>query len=72
MFIKPDLTPEERERDSALLKERWSLIQSGVVCRDIRIRDSRLYVKNKLYGHVNKSEFQYSPDYPTLLKQPHM
>ena len=68
VFIKPDLTPEERERDSVLLKERWSLIQSGVVRRDIRIRDSRLYVKNKLYyGHVNRSEFQYSPDYPTFI-----
>ena len=42
-------------------------LQSGVVRRDIRIRDSRLYVKNKLYGHVNKSEFQYSPDYPTFI-----
>ena len=67
VFIKPDLTPEEGERDSVLLKERWSLIQSGVDRRDIRIRDSRLYVKNKLYGHVNKSEFQYSPDYPTFI-----
>ena len=46
--IKPDMSPEERLRDSALLKERWSLIQSGVSRVDIRIRKSHLYVKNKL------------------------
>ena len=26
VFIKPDLTPEERAKESLLLKERWSLI----------------------------------------------
>lgn len=67
VFIKPDLSPEERQRDSILLKERWALIQSGVLRRDIKIRDFRLYVKNILYGYANKSEFQHSPDYPTTI-----
>ena len=55
--IKPDMSPEERLRDSALLKERWSLIQSGVSRVDIRIRKSHLYVKNKLYGQYKNSKF---------------
>ena len=30
IVIKPDLTPEERQRGSILLKERWTLIYSQV------------------------------------------
>ena len=30
IYIKPDMTKEERHRESVLLKERWNLIQSGV------------------------------------------
>ena len=62
--IKPDLSQQERKRDSLLLKERWILIQSGCSRHDIKIRESRLYVKNKLYGCVNNSKFMVSPDYP--------
>ena len=65
IVIKPDLTPEERQRDSILLKERWTLIQSGVPRNSIRIRDSRLFVKNKLFGHVDHSKFQFSSDNPS-------
>jgi len=60
LVIKPDLSPEERLRDSVLLKERWNLIQSGIPRGDIKICDSRLYVRKKLYGHFDKSKFQYS------------
>ena len=59
IVIKPDLTPEERQRDSILLKERWTLIQSGVPHNSIKIRDSRLFVKNKLFGHVDHSKFSF-------------
>ena len=62
--IKPDLSQQERKRDSLLLKERWILIQSGCSRHDIKILESRLYVKNKLYGCVNNSKFMVSPDYP--------
>jgi len=41
MVIKPELSPEE---DSVLLKERWSLILSGIPRSEIIIRDSHLYV----------------------------
>lgn len=54
------MSPEERLRDSILLKERWSLIQSGISRRDIKIRKSHLYVKNKLYGQYKNSVFVHS------------
>ena len=58
--IKPDMFPEERLRDSILLKERWSLVQSGISRNDIKIRKSHLYVKNKLYGQYQNSVFVHS------------
>ena len=45
--IKPDMLPEERRRKSALLKERWSLIQSGIPQGATKIRGSHLYVHNR-------------------------
>ena len=30
VVIKPDMSPTERRSESILLKERWSLVQSGV------------------------------------------
>ena len=53
--IKPDMSKMERKRESLLLKERWSLIQSGVPRMDIKIRGSRLLVKNKLHGCIKMS-----------------
>ena len=41
IYIKPDMTKEERHRESVLLKERWNLIQSGVPKNVIRIQGSR-------------------------------
>ena len=52
VFIKPDMSPTERRCESILLKERWSLIQSGVPREVIKIR---LLVRNKLHGRVTKS-----------------
>ena len=59
LVIKPDLFPEERHRDSVLLKERWRRIQSGIPHNEIKIRDSRLYAKKKLLGYFDKSQLQY-------------
>ena len=62
-FIKPDLNLEERKVESMLLKERWSLIQSGVPRSDIKIRDLRLFVKNKLHGQITNigSQCTFTP-----------
>ena len=52
VVIKPDMSLKERKSESMLLKERWSLIQSGVPREVIKIRGSRLLVRNKLHGQV--------------------
>ena len=41
------------------MKERWRLIQSGIPRSEIKIQDSCLNVKKKLFGYFDKSEFQY-------------
>ena len=59
-FVKPDLSPEERLRDSILLKERWKLIEAGTMRNEIKIRKNCLYVKGTLYGKLINSNFQLS------------
>ena len=54
--IKPDLSLEDRRLEAILLKERWSLIQSGTNRRNIKIRNKCLFVTNKLYCQVKGSE----------------
>ena len=55
--VKPDMTVEERVRESILLKERWNLIQSGIPKNVIKIQGSRLYVRSALYGQFKDSKF---------------
>ena len=57
LTIKPDLSPEERELDSILMKVRWELIQSGQNKKDIKIQSTKLYLKGNLYGSVTDSKF---------------
>ena len=56
--IKPDLPYEKRRIDKILLRERWSLIQSGVQPSSIKIRNSSLFVSNVVFGSV--SDFTFS------------
>ena len=50
---KPDMTRKERLIESLLLKERWSLIQSGMDRKFIRIRNNKIFVHNiKLHGQL--------------------
>ena len=61
--IKPDMSREQRLVESVLLKERWHLIQSGIARNSIKIRNTRLFVKNKFsfstakIGHHEVGEF---------------
>ena len=55
--IKRDMSLEERQIENALLKERRSLIDSGIERKFIKIRGNSLYVKNKLHGIVQGSQF---------------
>ena len=55
IFIKADLTPKERLIESLLLKERRSLIDSGIDRSDIKIRGSAIYVKKRKHASVINS-----------------
>ena len=55
--IKPDMTREERHIESLLLKERWSLMQSGRDRRAIKIRSNKIFVNNRLHGQVVNSSY---------------
>ena len=57
LAIKPDLSPKDRLIDSTLMKERWSLIQSGQDKKDIKIQGTKLYLKGNVYGSVIDSKF---------------
>ena len=64
VHIKPDLTQEERDIESFLLKERWSLIQTGFEKKRVKIRNKSIFIDNKLYGQFHNSELhrpQYNP-----------
>ena len=68
--IKPDLSPKEREIDKLLMKKRWSLIQSGVDRKLIRIKKSSLYIQDTLYGRVENSSFHVVASDIASPKQP--
>ena len=62
--VKPYLSKEEQRCESALLKERWSLIQSGTSRESIKIRlkDGVIMVDSKLHGKWDSTK-------NTLIKQ---
>ena len=55
LLIKPDMSPQERDRNSKLLKVRWSLIQGGTDRKSIKISKSSIYVDNHLYGKLDSN-----------------
>ena len=54
-FVKPDPSPLQSKHESILLKERWSLIQSGESHNSIKIHNSKLFLNKKLYGFVDST-----------------
>lgn len=60
--IKPDLSAEERKKESLLLMERRSLIDAGVERKDIRMSGNSIYVKKKKYGSIEHGKFEKGPD----------
>ena len=62
-FIKPDLSQEQRNQETVLMRERWNLIQSGIPRNEVKLRNARLYVKNKLHGSVVDSLFVLASDH---------
>ena len=57
IIIKPDMTPDEKQVESLLLKERWSLMESGTNKSDIKIKSGSLFVKGKKHGYVRNSVY---------------
>ena len=55
--VKPDMNREERHRESILLKERWSLMHSGIDKKHIKIRGTKLFLKDRLHGEIINSVF---------------
>ena len=52
------MSSAEQKKHSILMQERWDLIQSGVLRKDIKIRGDSLYVSNKKYGCALNSKFE--------------
>ena len=52
IFIKPDLSPADRQVESILLKERRSLINTGTNSKSIKLRGDKLFIDDQAYGCV--------------------
>lgn len=65
IIIKPDMSKEDRDIQSVLLRERWNLIQTGVDRRSIKIRNNCLYLNNKHFGKVQGNKF-FCSDSPSV------
>ena len=59
--VKPDMSIDERKVESILLKERRSLINTGVERSSIKIRRNSLFVDNCKIGSVIDSAFSKIP-----------
>ena len=59
--IKPDLPAAIRKSNAILLKERWSLINSGIDRKSIRIQGQELFVNGQLHGKISGSVFVFTP-----------
>ena len=57
IFIKRDMSKQERQNERLLLKERYQLIEAGTSRKDLRIRGNKLLVKNEVYGSVVENKF---------------
>jgi hypothetical protein len=64
IVVKPDMTQEERIRESTLLKHRWNLISSGVPNRAIKISRVKFFVNNVEYGTYSQSGLVFSSNRP--------
>jgi len=59
VYVKPDLTLDERKTESLLLKERRVLINKGAIRKRIKLRKSQLLVDNQPYCAVKNSQLQF-------------
>jgi len=55
IHVKPDLTRDKRAVDSAFLKVRWNLIQTGTDKKCIKLRANNIYINKLLYARLTKA-----------------
>ena len=58
IFIKPDMSVEERKNEALLLKERHSLIEKGVARNRIKLCSSTLFVDNQPHCKIHNFQLQ--------------
>jgi len=59
VYVKLDLTLDDRKTESLLLKERRVLINKGAICKRIKLRKSQSFVDNQPYCAVKNLQLQY-------------
>ena len=60
IFLKSDLSADERAKESLLLlKERWSLIQKGVERKRMTLRNFSIFVDNQAHCKVEGSQLVF-------------
>ena len=64
VYIKPDLTPEEKAKEQLLLKERRSLIEKGVNRKQIKLRGYNIYIDSKLHCKIVDYKLQVFSESP--------
>ena len=57
MTVKPDMTRQEREAESLLMKARWKLISEGTDRKLIKIRHDAIYVGTHKHAVINGFKF---------------
>ena len=62
--IKPLMTAEERANELKLLRERRTLIDSGIERRNIKLKQNAIYVNGKKYGYATPTGFQRCTQMP--------
>ena len=63
------MSPEEKSIESLLLKERWSLIQSGHHRKQIKLSGNQIFVNGQLHGKVINSAFKHYSNTPNTSVQ---
>jgi len=60
VYVKPDLTQEERKTESLLLRERRVLIDKGISHNRIKLRNSQLLLDNQPLCTVQNFQIQFN------------
>lgn len=68
IYVKKDLSKEDRHLEQIVLKERRALIDSGVERSSIRVSGFKISVNSRSHGHAEASGFVKFPSLGMLLQ----